>query len=98
MRPVDDGADHQHLGMGGGVVQLLDPVVVGGQHLAGGGIDQDRADRHLVARGRRLGLAEGEAHEIVLQVRVGLGGHAALEPGRCAAVKAAGLEAGAALF
>ena len=56
------GADHQRLGMGGGIGQLLGAVAVAGQHLSVFGFHQDSAHRHLAARTGRLGLGEGQLH------------------------------------
>ena len=50
--------DHQHLGMGGGVAPLLDPVAIPGQHRPVRG-HQDGTDRHLAGDRRRLQLPTG---------------------------------------
>ncbi len=55
-------ADHQHLGMGGGIVELQRPVAGTGEKDAVA--DERGADRHLAARRGGLRLGKGDAHRI----------------------------------
>lgn len=54
--------DYHDFGMRRGVSPFLDPVPGGGDDRAGGGIDQNRADRHLAAHTRRMGLLKRVFH------------------------------------
>ena len=57
-------AQRDDLGVGGGVLAQLALVVPGGDHLAV--VDDHRADRDVVVVQRALGLAQGQAHEVVV--------------------------------
>jgi ceramide glucosyltransferase len=59
--PACRGAQHEHLGMRGGVAQLLDAIAIGRQHPARR-VDQHRTDRHLTTGCRSLGLGQGPSH------------------------------------
>ena len=56
--------DGDHLGVGRRIVELLALVVRGGDHAVLE--DDDRADRHFVLGQGRLGLVEGQLHEVVV--------------------------------
>ena len=55
------GADHQHLGMGGGIAKLLGAIARLDQHLARRAHDH-RADRHFATRAGGAGGGQGECH------------------------------------
>ena len=57
-------AQHQQLRMGGGIVQLLDPVARRGEDASAAAIDQHGAHRHLAARAAALGLGQRLGHRI----------------------------------
>jgi hypothetical protein len=52
---------HKHLGMRSRVIVGLDAIAGGGEDAAFA-IDQHGADRHVAARGCRLGFEEGQMH------------------------------------
>jgi serine protease len=58
-------AQGNDLGVGGGVLSKLPLVVAGTYHLAALA-HHDRADRHVVVFQRTLGLAERQAHEVLV--------------------------------
>jgi len=74
-------AYNQHLGMGGWVVILLNPVAGGGDHLVCSRVDQHRTDWHLTALGSGFSLIKGQGHIVLL-------GHAGTIGGKDRAVKA----------
>ena len=56
-------ADRQHLGMGGRVLQLLDPIAEPGEDRPAGAVHQHRADRHLASRAGGRGFRQGQIHQ-----------------------------------
>ena len=58
--PAECGADRQHLGMRGGIVQLAHPVALDGQHPLA--LDDHGAHRRLAVRGGLLGERQGAIH------------------------------------
>ena len=64
-------AQHEHLGVGGGVVTSLALVAAGGDHLT---FDHEHGPhRHLTLRGRAPGLLKGQSHEATVVGRRGSG-------------------------
>ena len=57
-------AQRDHLGVGGGVRAQLALVVARADDLAV--VDDHGPDRNVVVLGRALGLAQGEAHEVLV--------------------------------
>lgn len=59
-------AQHQDLGMGGGIFELNGAVAICCKHVTGFGRDQNRTDRHLAAVTGGYGFGHGPRHIVLI--------------------------------